>query len=275
MSSLMSESRSLKVEYAAAIRERLTRRLSRDPANLMTAAGMTPDPWQATLLRSCSPRMALLCSRQAGKSTVAAAMALRAALLEPPSLVLLLSPVQRQSGELFRKVKDLYRTLGCPVPLVGESALTMELGSGSRIVALPGAEGNIRGYSGVSLLVIDEAARVPGALYGAIRPMLAVSGGRIIVLSTPNGRQGWFFKAWQSNEPWERVKIMAEQCPRIPADFLEEERLALGERWFRQEYQCSFEDTTDAVFSYEDIVAAMKSDVAEIPFPEREGVSSP
>src|ERR1700757_4939511 len=81
-------------------------RLRQDPARILADAGMAPDLWQARLLRSPSPRTQLLCSRQAGKSTVAAALALRSALLEPPALVLLLSPTQRQSGELFRdKVK--------------------------------------------------------------------------------------------------------------------------------------------------------------------------
>src|ERR1700722_13009778 len=90
-------------------------RLRRDPARILASAGMTPDPWQTDLLRSRSSRMLLLCSRQAGKSTVAAALALRAALLEPPALVLLLSPTQRQSGELFRdKVKRIYNALGRP-----------------------------------------------------------------------------------------------------------------------------------------------------------------
>ena len=44
-------------------------------------------------------------------------------------------------------------------------------------------------------------------------------------------------------------------------DFLAEERETMGERWYRQEYACSFEDTIDAVFSHEDIMAAMSADV--------------
>src|SRR5262245_28223942 len=82
-----------------------------DPARLMADAGLAPDTWQAQLLRSAAQRMLLLCSRQAGKSQTAAALALKAALLQP-SLVLLLSPTQRQSGELFRdKVLRLYHAL--------------------------------------------------------------------------------------------------------------------------------------------------------------------
>jgi hypothetical protein len=232
-------------------------RIRRDPTAILAEAGMDPDPWQAKLLRSSVSRILMLCSRQSGKSQVAAALAVRAALLEAPALVLLLSPSQRQSGELFRdKFLPLYNHLGRPVSAVQESALQMTLANGSRVISLPGDEETIRGYSGVRLLVVDEAARVPDALYRSVRPMLAVSRGRLVCLSTPFGRRGFFHDTWHSAEVWERVRITADRCPRITREFLEEERVALGDRWFRQEYFCSFEDTIDAVFSHEDILAA-------------------
>jgi hypothetical protein len=196
-------------------------------------------------------------TRQGGKSCLAAALAVRTALLEAPALVLLLSPSQRQSGELFRdKFLPLYNRLGRPVPAVQESALQMTLANGSRIISLPGDEETIRGYSGVRLLVVDEAARVPDALYRSVRPMLAVSRGRLVCLSTPFGKRGWFYETWHGAESWVRVRVTADECPRITAKFLAEEKVALGDRWFRQEYYCSFEDTIDAVFSSEDILAA-------------------
>jgi hypothetical protein len=190
-------------------------------------------------------------------------LALLTALLRPGSLILLLSPTLRQSGELFRKVQELYRALGRPVPTVGprDNALKMELANGSRVVSLPGNEETVRCFSGVALLVVDEAARVPDDLYRAVRPMLAVSGGRLICLSTPFGKRGFFFEEWSRGQIWERVRIAAAQCPRIPAEFLAEERRSLGERWYRQEYECSFEDTVDALFRSEDIAAALSDSV--------------
>jgi hypothetical protein len=167
----------------------------------------------------------------------------------------------RQSGELFRKILDHFNAMGRPMPVTAESALRLELANGSRIISLPGDEGTIRGFSGVAMLIIDEAARVADSLYYSVRPMLAVSRGRLVALSTPFGKRGWFHDAWHSSEDWERVKITADQCPRITADFLAEERRALGERWYRQEYLCSFEDVVDAVFAYEDIQAALSDDV--------------
>jgi hypothetical protein len=125
-------------------------RLRADPASVMVAGGMPPDPWQANVLRNSADRTLLLCSRQSGKSSVSAALAVRTALLEPGSPVLLLSPSQRQSGELFRKVLDLYGALGRPVPAVRETALQLELANGSRVLSLPGTEGTVRGFSKVS-----------------------------------------------------------------------------------------------------------------------------
>jgi hypothetical protein len=240
----------------------LLEQVRQDPALLMDWAGLPPDPWQKKLLRSPSSRSLLLCCRQAGKSTTTAALALRVALLEAPALVLLLSPTLRQSGELFRdKVVRLYNALGRPVATVQESSLTMALANGSRIVSLPGDEKTIRGFSGVGLLIVDEAARVDDALYYAVRPMLAVSKGRMVCLSTPFGKRGWFFEAWNNSDPWDRYRIVADECPRIPAEFLAEERRALGSRWFAQEYLCSFADTLDAVFSHDDIMAALSEDI--------------
>jgi hypothetical protein len=227
----------------------------------MVSAGMAPDLWQDRVLRSHADRVLLLCARQAGKSSVSAALALSAALLTPDSPVLLLSPSDRQSGELFRKVVDLYDACGRPVPACARTARRLEFANGSQGLSLPGTERTIRGFSEVALLVIDEAARVDDALYRAVRPMLAVSMGRLVALSTPYGKRGWFHDEWHGEAEWERVRVTAEECPRIPREFLEEERRALGERWFREEYLCDFAETIDAVFSYADIQAARSSDI--------------
>ena len=114
---------------------------------------------------------------------------------------------------------------------------------------------------GAVMLIIDEAARVDDALYFSVRPMLAVSQGRLVALSTPFGKRGWFHDEWHGDSTWERVRITAEQCPRITKEFLAEERKALGERWYSQEYLTVFANTIDSVFSLHDIEAAMSRDV--------------
>jgi hypothetical protein len=194
---------------------------------------------------------------------VAAGLALKTALLEPGSLVLLLSPTLRQSSELFRKTIALYRDLGRPVPSVRprDSALRLELGNGSRIESLPGTEGTVRSFSSVRLLVIDEAARVPDSLYFATRPMLAVSGGSLIALSSAWAKVGWFFSSWEGKGDWRRVKVTAHECPRITREFLREEEEALGPRWFAMEYLCEFTDAVDALFTEEQIRRCLTNDL--------------
>jgi hypothetical protein len=232
-----------------------------DPSLIMVQAGLTPDPWQAQFLRSTARHHLLLCTRQAGKSTTTAAVAVWEALYNAPALILLLSPALRQSQELFKKVRQFY-TASPSVAIKSESALQLELENGSRIVALPGKEETIRGYSGVRLLIIDEASRVDDGLYYSVRPMLAVSGGRMVALTTPFGKRGFFFDAWEKGgSEWERIQVTAHDCPRISPAFLESERATMGDWWFSQEYLCEFRETTDQVFSYDVVMAAMDDTV--------------
>src|SRR5207247_10515579 len=64
--------------------------LSLDPAAILRARGLAPDPWQRELLLARDRQILLNCSRQSGKSTVVAALTLHTALCTPNSLVLLL-----------------------------------------------------------------------------------------------------------------------------------------------------------------------------------------
>lgn len=267
----------------------------RDPEDVFRYLGYEPDPWQRQLLRSPSKRLLVCCSRQSGKSQTAAAMALNTALLEAPALVLIISKALRQSSELLRKVKEMYAALRGEVvrkrnwrPIrvkqqqtreaqdneekVQDSVLSMEFGNGSRILSLPGTSDTIVGFT-PDLIIIDEASRTSDVLYSSLRPMLAVSQGRMVVLSTPFGKRGWFWESWKRCEElkaqglqptWEQVKITVDGCPRISKEFLEEERLEIGDRWFRQEYQCSFEDVVDAVFAYADVHAMVSNDIAPL-----------
>jgi hypothetical protein len=209
-----------------------------DPSRLFTRAlGEQPDSWQRQLLRSRARQVLLNCSRQSGKSTCTAALALHQALYQP-GLILLLAPALRQSLELFRKVKAFAAALDLPNEAIeAETSLRIELGNGGRIETLPGKEGTIRGFSAVSLLIVDEAARVPDELYRAVRP---------------NG-----------GASWERYEVPATDVPRIPREFLDEERRALGP-FYAQEYGCEFLDTTSQVFATDLIMAARDDTIAPL-----------
>ncbi|MDQ7822056.1 MAG: terminase large subunit [Candidatus Eremiobacteraeota bacterium] len=243
-------------------------RLALDPVTFAAEKlDITLDQWQAEVLTHPSKRIILNCSRQAGKSTVTSIMALIRALYYPKSLILLLSPSLRQSTELFRKVMDALKKLHARPKLTEDNKLSTQFDNGSRIISLPGKEGTIRGFSGASLLVIDEASRVDDSTYKAVRPMLATSGGRLVILSTPWGKRGFFHDEWvNGGETWQRFKITAHDVPRIPAPFLEEEQRALGEFFFAQEYLCEFRETVDQVFSYEMIMGAIDPNVKPLEF---------
>lgn len=251
-----------------AVLEELGRAL--DPVQLAAAVGMEPDPWQEDVLSSDHPRILLNCSRQSGKSTVSAVLAVHAALYERRSTVLLLSRALRQAQELFKVCLTIYQALGRPVPAEAENALSLTLENGSRIVSLPGKSGaTVRGFAAVRLLIIDEASQVEDELISALRPMMAVSGGRLIGLSTPYGKRGWWWDAWANGGPvWKRVQVTADECPRVGQHYpggreayLAEERRAQGERAFRQEFYCEFNDTMDQVFGEEIVKRAFSRDV--------------
>jgi hypothetical protein len=246
------------------------RRHARDPVQMAFDLGFTADRWQAKLMRSKHPRILACTSRQAGKSQTAALVALHEAITVPKSLTLIVSKALRQSRELFGKVRDSWDQLldfasadGLPyqtpeLELTEDNYLSLRFASGARIVSIPANSSTIRGFSAVSLILIDEAAFVPDQLYLAVRPMLIVSKGRLMMLSTPFGKRGAFFNEWSGAgaQDWQRFEVPAGEVPRIaPAD-LESERLALGRWWFEQEYLCRFNDAIDQVFSTSDIERA-------------------
>jgi phage FluMu gp28-like protein len=198
----------------------------------------SPDPWQLQVAHLATRRHTLvLTARQAGKSTTAAVVALRAALMTSGT-VLIAAPTERQSTELALRVRALARLAG--VPLEAEGRTYLELRGGGRVIALPENPEGVRGYS-AHLVILDEAAYVSDDLYIAVRPMLAMTGGRILALSTPAGTRGWFWREWVSeSDDWARVRVAAYDIGRYDPAFLEAERRALGEMAFAQEYLAEF-----------------------------------
>jgi hypothetical protein len=240
----------------------------------MSQAGLEPDPWQARILASTAPRLMLLCSRQVGKSTTAGALVAQTMVIREPAFCLVLAQNQDKSAEFVQtKVRPLLVRAG--VRIVEDNKLSLVLANGSRVIGMPGSEKGVRGFSAVDLLMIDEASRIPDELYFACRPMLAISKGRLVAASTPFGKRGWFFEEWErgtegkSGLRWHRERITAYECPRYSREFLEEEKATMGERWFNQEYLAIFEDAVGAVFSEEDIRAAVRPDLAPMVRRER------
>src|SRR5262249_25405517 len=185
----------------------LARDLARalDASSIMREVGLVPDAWQAELLTEAPGRALINVARQVGKSTTVAILGAHHALFNPGSLVLLVSPSLRQSSELFRKVVGYFRQLEDVALPTQESVLKLELENGSRVVSLRGNESTIRGYSSAAMVICDEAARIPDEMMASVRPMLAVSRGKLIAMSTPWGRRGWWWKEWEyGGDAWRR-----------------------------------------------------------------------
>jgi len=244
-----------------------------DPVQFaLEVLGFSPDPVQAQLMHTQHRRVIVNCSRQWGKSTTAAAIAAHRLIHGPDnSLSIVISPSARQSGELIRKVAAFLSRTGVKIKGDGDNDISILHPNGSRIVGLPGRDHTTRGFSAVSLLIIDEASRVTDTVYRAVRPMLTASNGRLFLLSTPYGKRGFFFNEWMraaqsenSPIPWTRVSVPASLCQRLAPELLEEEKIALGENFFNQEYNCEFLDTQDQSFPYSLVYGAFSKEVEPI-----------
>jgi len=222
-----------------------------------------PDEIQEQLLLTPHRHVILNCSRQWGKSTLTAVRALWEAESLPGSLTLVASRSERQSGEFLRKAAHFAKKFNYKTRGDGLNRHSLVLPNGSRIVAIPASEETIRGFSAVSLLIIDEAARVSDELYDSLLPMLATSNGRLWLLSTPWGKEGFFYDEWTAGGPeWHRVIAKAPECPRISPEFLERMRRTRPDNKFRREYLCEFMTAENRLFD-RDIVEAMFVDDEE------------
>jgi terminase large subunit-like protein len=234
-----------------------------DPVAFARLAGLDLDPWQAAFVAADRPQQIVLASRQVGKSTTTALLAVRLTLTTPHGLALLIAPSWRQSAELLAKCRTIAAAVASAgVSLVDASAVRLTFANGSRIVSLPGGAGlghTIRGYSAPELIVVDEAARCSDQVYlEVLRPMRAARPeGRLILLSSPAGQRGFFFREWTNGVDWARWQVPATASPRIDPAWLERERQAMPAAAFRQEYLCEFTAADDSVFDPEAVDRAL------------------
>jgi len=270
-----------------------------DPAGYITRIWNKVFSWQEEALNPIHKRIMLLCARQSGKSTIVAGKALHQAKHYKGSLILIVSPSEKQSKETMEKVAEY---ISCDpelsaAQLPGNSAFEKKFENGSRIIALPGTEKSVRGYSKPDLIIIDEAARVPDETYKAMRPMLTGAPNAVLILlSTPWNMTGFFHKEWTKNPIWKKIfvvprfelineqiveripeadfkKEMARQgidafySPRHTIEFLYEELMSLGPIWFKREYGCEFLEGMETMFtmdmiedSYDDTIKMARTE---------------
>lgn len=213
---------------------------------------------QAEILDAAGYRVMLCCSRQWGKTTLAALRAVFEAWHRADALVVVGSPSERQSGLVLARAEGFLRRLGAERRRDGITKQSLVLPNGSKVVGLPASEATTRGYSNAHMLMIDEAAYMGDDHYKALRGMLARSDGSLWLMSTPAGQRGFFYTAWTNEAAaWDRVLGPATECPHISAKKLAEERAELGEAMFRQEYLCEFLAAPTQLFSDELVQGAL------------------
>ncbi len=237
-------------------------RLRLDANALAEHCGYDLDPWQRELVQSPAKQVLIAAARQVSKTLACSIVAAFEALRLPDGLIVVVSPSQRQSTELFRQVVELLRKAKLE-SITAESSMRCELANGSRVVALPGSSQTIRGLSGARAIIVDESAFVPDELYAAVLPMAATSDGRLILASSPAGTVGYFARQWRDGgETWQRVKVRADQCSRISPEFLARQRLMLTAQQYAAEFEAEFVEGAGAVFRADDLARLHEEPVA-------------
>jgi len=221
------------------------------------------DDWQKKILET-QGNICLRSGRQVGKSTCISVLAGDYAATNNDKTIMIIAAVERQAYLLFEKVLNYMESKYRRLILGGSDRPTkteIRLSNGCRILCLPsGLTGyGIRGYS-IDLLIVDEAAFVPEEVYNAVTPALAARyrlGARIVLLSTPFGREGYFARAFQ-DLTFTKFHVSSEECPRISKDFLAQEKARLSKRVYTQEYLGEFVDDLMQWFPDKLILECMK-----------------
>ena len=211
---------------------------------------LTLDPWQKELIDS-KGNVVICSGRQCGKSTGTAILAGETALNNPKEFIIVGAYVIEQAQLIFSKILD-YIIEKAKNQIKGMPTLNfLELKNGSKIYCRPiGDSGaGMRGYT-ATMIIIDEAAFIPDRAWEAIEPIISVSKGRVILLSTPQGKKGFFYKATR-NDNYSYIKVSARNCPRHTKEFLDQKQSEMSPVAFATEYLGEFIDDYNRKFTEE------------------------
>ena len=219
------------------------------------------DPWQKELITSQERHIAIRAGRQVGKSTAVSLKAALYALQNPKKTVLIIASVDRQAQLLFEKVVETILAIDKNQVGTKREKPTkhhMKLRNGTRIYCLPtGRSGyGIRGYT-IDLLIADEAAYIGEEVWVAVKPMLITTDGKLILLSTPKGKGGFFYNAFKPDSTFKTWHITSEECSRVNKVDLAEEKRNLTRLQYAQEYLAEFLDQLMRLFPQSLIESSM------------------
>ena len=211
---------------------------------------LTLDPWQKELIES-KGNVVVVSGRQCGKSTGTSILAGETALKNKNEFILIGAYVIEQAQLIFRKIHE-YILAKDPKQIRGKVTLNfLELKNGSKIYCRPVGDtgAGMRGFT-ATMIILDEAAFIPDRAWEAIEPVISVSKGRVILLSTPQGKRRFFYKA-TLNENYKLLHVSARDCPRHTKKFLDQKESEMSRIAFATEYLGDFIDDYNRKFSPE------------------------
>jgi len=210
----------------------------------------TLDPWQKEVLK-VKGNLLVRSGRQVGKSTVIAIKAAEEAIKKPNQNIMIIASVERQALLMFEKVISYIHTRYRYMIKKEKNNPTkkkLKLTNGSEILSLPTGETGygIRGHT-INLLIADEAAHIHEEVWTAVTPMLAVTKGKLWLLSTPKGKQNYFYKAEMSGN-YECFHVSYLDCPRKDEEYIRLRREELTKAMFAQEVMGEYVDELHRFF---------------------------
>ncbi|MEM4704065.1 MAG: phage terminase large subunit [Candidatus Bathyarchaeia archaeon] len=206
-----------------------------------------PFSYQQQMLADQSKRILACMGRQTGKTTTIAAKAIHYAFTHPKTTTLIVSPTLRQSMIMFDKILSFITNPILSKSITRKTRTQIQLSNKSQIIALPCSEHMLRGYT-AHLVICDEAAFMPeNTITEIIFPMLSTTSGTAILLSTPWGKNHFFYKAF-TNPQYRTYTIKSEQNPLITKEFLEEMRQTMTAEAYKREYEAQFTEDPNTYF---------------------------
>jgi len=191
-------------------------------------------------------RNIVLKSRQMGISTLVSAYALWTMIFNPGKNVLILSTVQNTSKEIVSKIRLANNNLPSwlKVPTVEDNRLSLKFKNESRVLAASSAADSARGFSAF-LLVMDECAFIDNAeeVWTSAQQTMA-TGGRAILLSTPNGVGNFFHQMWVDAEgkrnTFKTIRLKWDRHPERDQSWRDRQTAELGPKRASQECDTEF-----------------------------------
>ena len=245
------------------VKEKVLEVLRKDPikfARVVCKYELTD--YQRRFLLDRSKRRLFVAGRQVGKSTCSALEALWFSYCFPNKHVLVIAPSERQARIIFDKIHGIVRwhsLLNRDCEKLTMDEIRFKNGSIVRVLPVGLDASTARGFT-ADMLIVDEAQLVPDAVFSAMMPSLAVKDGIMVVLGTPGGREGFFYRAWIS-EGWSKHVVKSTESPFISSSFLREYRELYGEEMFRREMLAEFLDLGDLFFDMNKVNELAKLDL--------------